>query len=674
MLAILLAAAVGITTPVLAEDKRDKVSIPKPEALIADGMPALPATLLKETAAYRAIRSAASVGWNPEDGSMLISTRFAGTPQIHSVPSPGARRTQITFEDEPIVGANWSPQGDTLVVQKDSRGDEFFQLYRVVDGTLTLLTDGNSRNLLHGWSPDGKLIAYSSTARNGRDNDIWLMDPRDPSTARMAGQVKGGGWKLVAFLPDGSGGVLANSKSVADVDLHVLDFKSGKMRQIGDPKAEIAFGNDPDWGIAFGTGGFDAKGRFWTNSNTDSEFMRLGTLDLKTGVFIPRGPQPNWDIEGFSIAPDGKTIAYVWNAAGVSRVGLYDTDSGIIREVEALPRGFVSSLSIAKDGRIAITFESARGPADAWVVDPETLALTRWTYSETGGLNFSDNSQPELITIESFDGTEMSGFLYRPDAERFPGPRPLIVDVHGGPEYQSRARFRAYDHYYLDRLGVALFYPNVRGSTGYGRTFGTLDDGPFKREDSVRDIGAFLDVLENDERLDMDRAGLRGASYGGYMCYASAVAYADRLRATNCIVAISNFVTFLENTQSYRRDLRRVEYGDERDPLQRAKLLEISPSSRVNEMTNPMFIVTGKNDARVPASEAQVIIDGVRKNDTLAWHLIAANEGHGFMRKENRDYQFAASVAFWQKTLLKKDISAKGVKSPYAFWTDPAKR
>ena len=274
--------------------------------------------------------------------------------------------------------------------------------------------------------------------------------------------------------------------------------------------------------------------------------------------------------------------------------------------------------------------------------------------SETGGLDPNANVEPELVEAKSFDGLVVSGFLYRPDPSKFAGPRPLIVNVHGGPESQSRPGFLGRNNYLLNELGIAIFYPNVRGSTGYGKRFVSLDNGPFRREDSVKDIGAFLDVLGKDSRLDAGRFAVAGGSYGGYMCYASSIFYGKRLRGANCVVAISSFVTFLENTQGYRRDLRRVEYGDERDPQQRRKLVEISPLTRASEIRLPLLVVTGANDPRVPASEADQIIAAIRAGGGTAWHLLAKDEGHGFAKKANQDYQFWTSLLFWQQTLLGK--------------------
>ncbi|HEX8528227.1 alpha/beta hydrolase family protein, partial [Allosphingosinicella sp.] len=357
-----------------------------------------------------------------------------------------------------------------------------------------------------------------------------------------------------------------------------------------------------------------------------------------------------WDVTGFDIAPDGSFIAFVTNEAGMARVRLLDPRTGRTRLVEGLPAGIAGGIEIAPWGEIGLTFTSARSAADAYSINPQTLAVTRWTHSETGGLDTARNVEPELVEIRSFDRERVSGFLYRPDPQRFPGRRPLIVNIHGGPEGQSRPGFLGRTNYLISELGIAVFYPNVRGSTGYGKRFVGLDNGPALRENSVRDIGAFLDHFARDGRIDRARIGVTGGSYGGYMCYASAIHYGERLRAANCVVAISNFVTFLENTQSYRRDLRRVEYGDER--TQRAELMRISPLTRVNELRIPLMVVTGANDPRVPASEADQIVAAVRNQGGMAWHLLGQNEGHGFARKENQDYQFWTGLMFWQQTLL----------------------
>lgn len=641
-LALIAALALPITSA-LGEESPPAAVEARPAALIADGVPSVPSELAAATRPYMESRGANFIGWNDRDKSMLIVTRFGNTNQIHRVAAPMGARQQLTFEEEPVSSGAWSPKSaNVMLVEKDIGGNEFYQIYAMKNGRPVLLTDGKSRNSLDAWSDDGTLIGFTSTRRNGRDSDLYVMNPHDPASVRMVAEVEGGGWNLVDFAPDKSWALVAKYVSVQKVDLYRLDLGGGTLTPIGDHAKTIAFG-----GAAFAP-----DGTIWVTSDEGSDFLRLGTLDPKSGAFTPRGPAEEWDVGSFDISDDGRFIAYVVNEAGISKLRILDAGSGKVRTVDALPAGIIGGVDIAPWGEIGLSFTSARSAADAYSVDPESLKVTRWTQSETGGLDVTKNVEPELVRVKSFDGLTVSGFLYRPDAAKFPGKRPLIMNVHGGPEGQSRPGFLGRNNYLLNELGIAIFNPNVRGSTGYGKTFVSLDNGPFKREDSVKDMGAFLDVLAKDPSLDAARFGLTGGSYGGYMCYAAAIHYADRLRANLCVVAISNFVTFLENTQDYRRDLRRVEYGDERVPEQRAKLLEISPLTRVGDIRKPLFVVTGANDPRVPASEAEQIIAAVRKNGGTAWHLIGTNEGHGFAKKENADYQFWTSLLFWQQYLL----------------------
>ncbi|MFC4294110.1 prolyl oligopeptidase family serine peptidase [Novosphingobium tardum] len=642
LVAMLLATAAG---PLAAQSPVSALPVavsPKPAALDAQDVPPVPLELVAKTRPYLESRSAGFAGWDPKTRAVLIATRFGNTSQLHRVATPLGARTQISFEAEPVSGAYAPDKGDVIVVQKDTGGDEYYQLYTLASGRLTLLTDGKSRNEGNAWSEDGELVGFSSTRRNGADSDLYVMNPRDPASSRMVAQVKGGGWGIAAFAPDKSSAIVANYQSVQDVDLYRLDLASGSMTPMGDNKLQVAQGGvqvAPD-------------GTIWLVSDAGSDFARLGTLDPGTGKFTPRGPAEKWDVDGFDMSKDGKTIAYIVNEAGAHRMRILDVPTGATRTVETLPAGVISGLEIAPWGEIGFSMSSARSASDVWSVDPSTLAVTRWTQSETGGLDVKRNSEPEIVTVKSFDKLPVSGLLYLPDPARFPGPRPLIVSVHGGPEGQSQAGFLGRNNYLLNELGIGIFLPNVRGSTGYGKRFVSLDNGPFKREDSVRDLGAMIDALRKDSRIDPARVGLTGGSYGGYMCYAAAVQLKDRLRATQCTVAISNFVSFLENTNAYRRDLRRVEYGDERDPRQRAQLMKISPLTRVGEITKPMFVITGANDPRVPKSEADQMVAAIRAKGGEAWHLVAANEGHGYAKKENVDYAFWSALQFWQRYLL----------------------
>lgn len=632
---VLALALAAMTGPLHAE------TVEAPAALVTDGTPAVPAELAERTRPYMEFRAASFAGWNTRDRSMLIATRFANTAQLHRVAMPMGAREQLSFEVEP-VGGTWSPAGDVLVARKDVGGNEFYQLHTLDSGRLALVTDGKSRNSFGAWSADGRFFGYSSTRRNGRDTDLYVVDPRDPSTDRLVAERTGGGWSIVDFTPDGGQALVIEYRQITKSNLHLLDLASGELLPIGDHAKPIAYGDAK----------FAPDGTLWVTSDEDSEFQRLGKLDVGSGAFAPVSSDPRWDVEGFDIAPDGSFIAYTVNEAGRSRLRVLDVASSTTRNVDTLPAGVASAVEIAPWGAIGLTFTSAKSSSDAYSVDPATLAVTRWTRSETGGLDPEVNVEPELVEVASFDGESVSGFLYSPDPARFPGPRPLIVNIHGGPESQSRAGFLGRNNYLINELGVAIFFPNVRGSSGYGKRFVSLDDGPDKREDSVRDVGAFLDTLAARPAIDTERIAVTGGSYGGYMCYASAIRYGERLRGAACTVAIGSFVTFLENTEAYRRDLRRAEYGDERVPAQRAKLAEISPLTRIDQIRIPLLIATGGNDPRVPASEADQVVAAVRAQGREVWHLLARDEGHGFAKKVNQDYQFWTTLQFWERVLL----------------------
>ena len=634
----LAAVAIAVLTAsgVLAE-------VPKPEAIVADGVPPLPDELADASRPYMEARVAYFASWNPADRSLLIATRFGNVPQLHTVAAPLAMRRQITFEEEPVRVGSYAPgRGDVLLVQKDQGGNEAFQLYTLSGGRLRLLTDGKSRNVFGSWSRDGRLIGYASTRRNGSDGDLYVMDPRDPGTDRMVRQVSGGGWQIRDFSPDGQRALVGQSLSATRTNLFELDLATGALTPLTKPEAPAYYRG----------GRYDPQGRIWVVSDAGGEFQRLGTLDRGTGRFTPVGGAAPWDVEAFDVADDGAFVAFILNEAGISRLKVLDTARGTVRDVRGLPPGMAISLDVAPWGEIGVALSSARYPLDVFSVDPRTLAVRQWTASETGGLDPAANVDPELVSIKSFDGVPMSGFLYRPDPKRFPGARPLVVDIHGGPEGQARPIYKFERNSLLNELVVAIFFPNVRGSTGFGSRFMSLDDGPDRREHAVRDVGAFLDHLAKDARLDAARVGVTGASYGGYLCYASAIHFGERLKAAACEVALSNFVSNLESMESYRRDLRRPEYGDERDPVQRAKLIAISPLTRAKEIRIPLLVVTGANDPRVPKSEADQMVAAVRANGREVWHLVANNEGHGFLRKENNDYRAWTTLLFWRRHLL----------------------
>lgn len=622
-----------------------------PDNLVVEGIPPIPVGLKRDASRYLEFRTAVFASWHPVRREMLIGTRFSETLQLHSVSQPGGARRQLTFSSEPVAGGQFEPRrGRFLVFSQDVGGGEFYQLHRLdlADGRTTLLTDGRSRNGNARFSRDGRWLYHNSTRRNGRDTDVWRLDPLRPDSAESILHVQGGGWAVLDVDGDGSKVLLQNRRSITDSDLHLLDVPTRTLTRLTPARDRV---------VSYGSARLSRDGRsVWATSDLDSEFLRLVRIDVEGGRITPllRDPSkaPSWDVEAFEVSPDGEHLAFVVNENGSSRLSILNLGSGKVRPLTGIPSGVMTGLEWHENGRdLGFSLAHAQSPSDAHSIDIKTGRLTRWTESETGGLPAKAFREPELITIPSFDRLKVSAFVYRPDPARFPGRRPVVMIIHGGPESQSRPGFMARYNHFLNELGVALVVPNVRGSAGYGKRFLTLDDG-YLREDSVKDIGAFLDWIGTDPGLDAGRVAVMGGSYGGYMTLASLVHYSDRLRCGVDIVGISNFVTFLTNTQDYRRDLRRVEYGDERDPRMRAHLEKISPLNQADRIRVPLMVVQGKNDPRVPLSEAEQMVKAVRANGLTCSYLMARDEGHGFAKKPNADFQFLSTILFLREHLL----------------------
>src|SRR5438876_3112447 len=395
----------------------------------------------------------------------------------------------------------------------------------------------------------------------------------------------------------------------------------------------------------------DGKGIYVT-TDKDSEFQRLAYVDPASKQHNYLSSHISWDVDEFDLSYDGRTIAFVTNEDGFGVLHLLDTKTAKEKPVPDLPKGIASGVRWHKNNRdLGFNITSARSTSDVYSLDVQTGKVDRWTYSETGGLNTANFSEPQLIHWKSWDGREISGFLYRPPA-KFTGKRPVIVNIHGGPEGQFRPGFLGRNNYYLNELGLAMIFPNVRGSTGYGKTFLTMDNG-LLREGSYKDINFLLDWIQTQSDLDANRVLITGGSYGGFMTLAVATNYNNRICCSVDVVGPSNLVTFLEHTSGYRQDLRRVEYGDERDPKMRYFLERIAPFNNKKNITKPIFVIAGKHNPRVPASESEQMVSNVRQNGTPVWWLEAKDEGHGFRKKKNQDYQFYATGMFVKEYLLK---------------------
>ena len=620
--------------------------------LVTDGIPPIPAAIAEAARRYGEARSAGFWDWHPTRREMIIGTRFGDAPQLHQVKVPGGARTQLTFFPDPVSGASYQPtEGRYVVFTKDVGGAEFFQKYRydVATGEITLLTDGKSRNVGGAWSRKGDRYAYVSTRRNGRDLDLWIMDPSDPATDRMVLQLEGGGYAPADWSPDDRHLLLFQGVSVNESYLWLVDVANGEKTLL-TPRQ----GKDT---VAYGGAQFSADGKgIYLTTDLGSEFQRLAYLDLVTRQYRFLSGDIPWDVDEFDLSPDGRWLAFVTNEDGISVLHVRNAATGAERRIPRIPTGLVSGIRWRKIGaEVGFTFTSARSNADAYSLDLAGAKLVRWTESETGGLSPTGFAEPELVHWRSFDGRSLSGFLYKPPA-RFTGRRPVIVNIHGGPEGQTRPGFLGRNNYYLNELGVAIVFPNIRGSTGYGKSFVKLDNGVL-REGAYRDIGALLDWIRTRPDLDADHVLVTGGSYGGHMTLVTATRYDDRICCSVDVVGISNLATFLKNTSGYRQDLRRVEYGDERDSTMRAWMDRTAPLNHVDAVTKPLFTIQGMNDPRVPRTEAEQMVTALKQRTVPVWYLMAKDEGHGFRKKGNQDFQFYATALFIQRYLLGREVS-----------------
>jgi len=619
------------------------------DALILENIPPIPASIAEKAAKYTDYRTATMYGWHPAKRAILIGTRFADTVQVHQVAIPGGARTQLTFYGDRAVDASYQPhKGDYFLFRKDVGGGEWYQIFRfdVATGDVTMLTDGKSRNTDFVWSNKGDRIAYAGTLRNNADLDFYVVDPSSkPTTLKPVAENQGGGWQVRDWSPNDHTLLATEGISINESYLWLVDVTTGAKKALTPKGSEK---------IAYGAIGFSADGKgIYITTDKGSEFQRLAYMDIATGA-LKFLNNDSWDVESAALSHDRQLLAYVLNDNGLSTLHVLDLKTEKARAVPKLPTGQVNGLNWSENNRdLAFSVNSAQSPSDVYSIDVQTARLDRWTYSETGAIPSRNFVEPKLVKWKSFDGKEISGWLYAPMAKPASGKYPVAIVIHGGPEGQSRPGFLGRNNYFINELGVAMVYPNVRGSTGYGKTFSQLDNG-FKREDTYKDIDALLDWITQQPDLDAQRIMVTGGSYGGHMTLAVATRYSDRIACSIDIVGISNLVTFLEHTEAYRRDLRRVEYGDERDPKMRAYLESIAPMNHVKDITKPMMVVAGVNDPRVPKSESDQIVKVLEENKTPVWYLAAKDEGHGFAKKKNADFQFYATVLFMQSYLLGK--------------------
>jgi dipeptidyl aminopeptidase/acylaminoacyl peptidase len=616
----------------------------RPPAIRTQEVPVVPSPIFDSLRRYQEMRSATFGGWDPRGEGVLVHTRFGNATQLHRVYSPGGRREQITFLDEPVRGSFLPEADDGAILYSMSRGgDENDQVYLLDRESFTtkLLTDGRSRNRVDAVRDDGERIIIASNRRNGRDTDLYLADPRRAESMEMIFEVDGEFWSAADWSHDGRTLALTRYVSINEGYLALLDLATRERTDLPLP------GDGQK--TAIGPVAFSRDDRsLYVVSDAGHEFRRLAKFDLESRKYTWLSQDIPWDVEELEVDVESGAVAFTVNENGASK--LYRLVDNKPSPIET-PLGIISSLKFSPDGA-ALGFSLARpeSPPEVYSLTLESGKLTRWTYSEVGGLNPESFVTPERIAYKSFDGREIPAYVFKPQDSSERKPAPVLIEIHGGPEGQYRPVFNPLTQFYVNELGLAVICPNVRGSAGYGKTYLTLDNHD-KREDSVRDIGALLDWIEKQPVLDSSRVAVSGGSYGGYMVLASLTHYSDRIKAGIDLVGIANFITFLERTAPYRQDLRRAEYGDERDPQMRAVFERINPAANAHKIRSALLVAHGVNDPRVPFFEAEQIAARVREQGQPVWTVYADNEGHGFAKKANSDYLRAVAAHFLQQQL-----------------------
>ena len=622
--------------------------------LVIQNVPGVPLELVEAVKKYTETKGVGGGNWHPVKREMLAGKRAGNVGQVHLLTTPLGELKQLTNFPDPVGGGSWQPTtGDYFLFYKATGGNEISQLHRydIATGQVTRLTTDDKKRIGGGpWSTAGDRYIYTSVPTGGGTTsetiktEFYTINPMDPASAKLLVSLDGVGWFPADWSPDDKKILIGKGVSANESYVYLYDVATGEKTLLTPQEGteKVAYS-----GAEFSR---DGKGIYLT-TDKGSEFQRLVYMDLATKAITPLTSQINWDVDGFELSEDGKFIAFITNENGFRKLHVLDATTNKEIKLPKLPAGQIGGFDWhKKTGELGFNVSSYTSLADVYSLDLKSGKITHWAKSELNDFPTSGLREPELIKWKSFDGLEISGFIYKPPTT-FKGKRPVIINIHGGPEGQATPGPQGRGSYYINDLGVAIIYPNVRGSSGFGKTFLTLDNG-YKREDSVKDIGALIDWIAAQPDLDKDRIMVTGGSYGGYMTLAVATMYNDKIRASLDVVGISNFNTFLKNTETYRRDLRRVEYGDERDPKMAEFLEKISPLTNAHKITKPLFVVQGKNDPRVPYTEAEQIVAAARKNNTPVWFLMANDEGHGFSKKNNSDYLYYSTILFIKEHLL----------------------
>jgi dipeptidyl aminopeptidase/acylaminoacyl peptidase len=614
-------------------------------ALTNDGIPQIPSQIVKPMKKLQNTDPINLADYSASEG-LIVCKRFKETMQIFRLNEPGGEMLQLTYDTNPIFEASVNPDSTRhcLLFEKDSDGNELSQLYKLdlQSHSIQRLTDGISQNGNCIWSNRGDRFAFASTMKNSKDWGIYLCSIDSPQVITPLLE-KNGAWGIEDWAPDDSSLLISRYVSSNESQYFILNVKSCTLSPIlGSDTEKVSLEN--------GMWSKNSNGIFYTSDKL-TEHRTLYYLDLITRRQIPLTSNIPWNVREINLSQNGSYISFSTNEHGFSKLYLMSLKDYNMQPMKNIPQGVILGLHFSKgDSLLFFTLNHPLETDAVYSVNIQSEKLTKWTTQKNPDVNIL---APKIFSYPTFDTVNSQKrtipcYYYKPSGK---GPFPVVISIHGGPESQYWPYYSPTITYIVKNLHCAVLVPNVRGSNGYGKTWLSLDDG-YKREDAVKDIGALLDWIETQASLDKSKIAVMGGSYGGYMSLASMVHYNGRLKAGIDLYGISNFITYMKKTRSSRVDLRRVEYGDERDSSMYSFLQKISPLTNAGKIKSPMLIIQGANDSRVPAFESEQIVNELKKNKIPVWFLLFTDEGHGFNKKNNKDYQENVVIYFLKKFLI----------------------
>ncbi|MCS7229633.1 MAG: S9 family peptidase [Candidatus Kryptonium sp.] len=592
---------------------------------------------------YLNIKSASGPTVSPDGKFIAYLTDITGTNQVWKTGITSGCPEQLTFFDERVQFVSWNPKdGYWLLFGKDIGGNEHTQLFLLKSDGSEIRRLTHNDNVIYNfgaWSNDGTMFAFTANERNRAFFDVYVMNIKT-GEKKLVWQNDGNN-SVVAWSPDNKYIVVSQNRSSFDNDLYLIEYETGKVYNI-TPHTEPA----RYFGVEFSK---DGK-RIYLLSDEGKEFVGIAYIDIPNGK-LKYIYNTNWDVETIELSKDGKYLVYVLNVDGYSEVYSLDINSGKSRKLNFPAGGVIGTLRFTSDGtKIIFTYLSPVKNQDIYYYDIQKNTYSQITKSSTAGIPQSSFVEPKLVRFKSFDGLEIPGYLYLPKNAKKDASLPVIVSIHGGPEAQELPRFSALYQYFVNN-GYAVYAPNIRGSTGYGKTYASLDNTT-RRKDAIKDVAMIPEFLKSTGYINPNKIVVYGGSYGGYMTLAAVTFYPELWAAGIDLVGISNFLTFLKNTGAWRQRHRMAEYGD---PEKDAEFLkEISPFYYVDRIKAPLMIIQGANDPRVPKSESDQIVESIKARGGIVEYLVFDDEGHGLSKLKNRIKAYKAIVEFLDKYVKNK--------------------